>query len=131
VVVYGGATLAFAASPYFWLSIAALAVTGAADMISVYVRQSLIQFATPDAMRGRVASVSFIFISASNELGEFESGVAARFLGPVGAVVLGGAVAIAAGLAWFRLFPQMARADRFAEPLILASEPERLAPQTK
>ena len=74
---------------------AKLAVTGAADMISVYVRQSLIQLATPDGMRGRVSSVSFIFISASNELGEFESGVAARFLGPVGAVLLGGVVAVA------------------------------------
>lgn len=129
VVVYGAATLAFAFSPLFWLSAAALAVTGAADMISVYVRQSLIQFATPDAMRGRVSSVSFIFISASNELGEFESGVAARFLGPVGAVILGGTVAIATALAWFRVFPQMARADRFEEPPIIASEPERLAPR--
>ena len=106
-------------------------MTGAADMISVYVRQSLIQFATPDAMRGRVASVSFIFISASNELGEFESGVAARFLGPVGAVVLGGAIAIITALAWFRLFPQMAKADRFEEPDIIAQEPERLEPATR
>lgn len=72
IVVYGAGTLAFAFSSLFWLSMAALAITGAADMISVYVRQSLIQFATPDAMRGRVSSVSFIFISASNELGEFE-----------------------------------------------------------
>jgi len=129
VVVYGAGTLAFAFSPVFWLSAAALAVTGAADMISVYVRQSLIQFATPDEMRGRVASVSFIFISASNELGEFESGVAARFLGPVGAVILGGSVAIVTALSWFRLFPQMAKADRFEGPAVLASEPERLEPQ--
>ena len=129
IVVYGAATLAFGLSTIFWLSMALLAVTGAADMISVYVRQSLIQFATPDAMRGRVASVSFMFISASNELGEFESGVAARFLGPVSAVILGGMVAIATGLAWFRAFPQMAKADRFEEPKILASEPERLEPQ--
>ena len=130
IVIYGIATLAFAVSEFFWLSMAMLAVTGAADMISVYVRQALIQFATPDAMRGRVASVSFIFISASNELGEFESGVAARFLGPVGAVLLGGSVAIITALAWFRVFPQMARADRFEEPAILASEPERLEPRT-
>jgi hypothetical protein len=108
-----------------------LAVTGAADMISVYVRQSLIQFATPDAMRGRVASVSFIFISASNELGDFESGVAARFIGPVGAVILGGAVAVGASLSWFRIFPAMARADRFEDPTpILVSDPERLEPRT-
>ena len=130
IVIYGIATLAFAVSEFFWLSMAMLAVTGAADMISVYVRQALIQFATPDAMRGRVASVSFIFISASNELGEFESGVAARFLGPVGAVLLGGSGAIITALAWFRVFPQMARADRFEEPAILASEPERLEPRT-
>lgn len=130
IVIYGLATLAFAVSEFFWLSMAMLAITGAADMISVYVRQALIQFATPDAMRGRVASVSFIFISASNELGEFESGVAARFLGPVGAVLLGGSVAIVTALAWFRVFPQMAKADRFEEPAILASEPERLEPRT-
>ncbi len=130
IVIYGLATLAFAVSEFFWLSMAMLAITGAADMISVYVRQALIQFATPDAMRGRVASVSFIFISASNELGEFESGVAARFLGPVGAVLLGGTVAIVTALSWFRVFPQMAKADRFEEPAILASEPERLEPRT-
>lgn len=129
IVIYGAATLAFGVSKIFWLSMALLAITGAADMISVYVRQALIQFATPDAMRGRVASVSFMFISASNELGEFESGVAARFLGPVGAVILGGTIAIATGLAWFRVFPQMAKADRFEEPVILASEPERLEPR--
>ncbi len=130
IVIYGLATLAFGLSKIFWLSMGLLAITGAADMISVYVRQALIQFATPDAMRGRVASVSFMFISASNELGEFESGVAARFIGPIGAVVLGGSVAIAAALAWFRLFPQMAKADRFEAPVILASEPERLEPRT-
>lgn len=130
VAIYGLATLGFGLSTIFWLSMAMLAITGAADMFSVYIRQSLIQFATPDAMRGRVASVSFIFISASNELGEFESGVAARFLGPVGAVVLGAGVAIVAALSWFRLFPQMARADRFEGAPILASDPERLEPKT-
>jgi len=121
IFVYGAATLVFAWSGAFWLSMTALAVAGAADMISVYVRQSLIQFATPDAMRGRVSSVSFIFISASNELGEFESGVAARFLGPVGAVILGGVVAIATAGAWLRFFPLLAKADRLDEtPEILA-----------
>jgi MFS family permease len=130
IVVYGAATLLFASSTAFWLSMAALAVTGAADMISVYVRQALIQFATPDAMRGRVSSVSFIFISASNELGEFESGVAARFLGPVGAVLLGGVIAIATALAWFKLFPSLAKADRLDEtPDLLVQNPERIAPR--
>ena len=118
IAIYGVALLGFAVSTVFWLSMAALAITGAADMVSVFVRQSLIQLATPDAMRGRVSSVSFIFISGSNELGEFESGVAARFLGPVGAVLLGGAVAIAAALSWRSLFPEMARADRFEDAAV-------------
>jgi MFS family permease len=130
VAIYGAATLVFAWSTVFWVSMAALAVAGAADMISVYVRQSLIQFQTPDAMRGRVSAVSFIFISASNELGEFESGVAARFLGPVGAVVLGGMVAIATALAWLKLFPALARADRLGETAeVIAPEPERIEPR--
>jgi len=130
VGVYGAATLVFGWSTAFWLSVAALAVSGAADMISVYVRQSLIQFATPDAMRGRVSAVSFIFISGSNELGEFESGVAARFLGPVGAVVLGGAIAIASAVAWIRLFPALAKADRLGEePEVIAQHPERIEPR--
>jgi len=113
IVIYGVAMLGFAFSKVFWISMILLAVTGAADMISVYVRQSLIQLATPDAMRGRVSSVSFIFISASNELGEFESGVATRFLGPVGAVLLGGTVAIMAALSWKTLFPALSNADRY------------------
>ncbi len=113
VALFGVAILVFGLSKVFWISLAALVVHGGADMISVYVRQSLIQLATPDRMRGRVTSVSFIFISASNELGEFQSGVAARFLGPVGAVMLGGAVAIGAAGLWTRLFPQLAKADRF------------------
>ncbi|MEQ8558497.1 MAG: MFS transporter [Henriciella sp.] len=113
VGIYGAATLVFGLSTAFWLSFLALAVTGAADQISVYVRASLIQLATPDEMKGRVSSVSFIFISASNELGEFESGVAARLIGPVGAVVFGGCAAIVTALAWTRLFPQLTGADRF------------------
>lgn len=130
VAIYGAATLVFAWSTAFWLSLTALAVSGAADMISVYVRQSLIQFQTPDSMRGRVSAVSFIFISASNELGEFESGVAARFLGPVGAVILGGGVAILTAIAWLKLFPALARADRLGEtPEALAQEPERVEPR--
>lgn len=115
IAVYGAGLLGFALSTVFWLSMAALAITGAADMISVFVRQSLIQLATPDAMRGRVSAVSFIFISGSNELGEFESGVAARILGPVGAVIMGAGVAIGAALTWPRLFPQLSKTDRFED----------------
>jgi len=113
VFIYGLAMLGFAFSKIFWISMAMMAITGAADMISVYIRQSMIQLATPDAMRGRVSSVSYIFISASNELGEFESGVAARFLGPLGAVVLGGSVAVLAALSWSRFFPALSNADEY------------------
>ncbi len=115
IAVYGLAMLGFALSTIFWLSFGMLAITGAADMISVYVRQSLVQLATPETMRGRVSSVSFIFISASNELGEFESGVAARFLGPVGAVILGSGIAITSACAWPKLFPMLARMDKFED----------------
>ncbi|MEO0411048.1 MAG: MFS transporter [Pseudomonadota bacterium] len=114
--VYGVMTLVFGLSTLFWLSVAALAISGAADMISVYVRQSIVQLTTPDTMRGRVSSVSFIFVSASNELGEFESGVAARFLGPVGAVVLGGVMAIVTATLWPRVFPALARVDEIKRP---------------
>ncbi len=113
IAIYGLAMIGFALSELFWLSMAMLAVTGAADMISVFIRMSIIQHATPDGMRGRVASVSFIFIAASNELGEFESGVAARFLGPVGAVLMGGAVSLIAADSWLKLFPKLSKADRF------------------
>ncbi|MCR9195457.1 MAG: MFS transporter [Hyphomonas sp.] len=113
VGVYGAATLVFGFSTVFWLSFVALIVVGAADEISVFVRASLIQLATPDEMKGRVSAVSFIFISASNELGDFQSGIAARILGPVGAVLFGGAVAIGVCLLWRRLFPELAQADRF------------------
>ena len=112
IAVYGVAMLGFAVSKVLLFSLVALAVTGAADMISVFIRQSIIQLATPTSMRGRVSSVEFIFISASNELGEFESGVAARFLGPIGAVLLGGTMALVTAAAWFRLFPQLARTDQ-------------------
>ena len=111
-IVFGLATIVFGLSQSFWLTAAALAVAGAVDMISVYVRQSLIQLATPAPMQGRVAAVSFVFISASNELGDFEAGLMARLLGPSLAVTIG-AAAIAASLGWMRLFPALTRADGF------------------
>lgn len=110
-IAFGLATIVFGLSTHLWLSVAALAVAGGVDMISVYVRQSLIQLATPDAMRGRVSAVSFVFISASNELGDFEAGLVARLVGPVAAVTLGGALAVAASLGWMRLFPDLRKAD--------------------
>jgi MFS family permease len=110
-ILFGLCTIVFGASQNFGLTMAALAIAGGADMISVYVRQSLIQLATPDEMRGRVAAVSFIFISASNELGDFEAGAMARFLGPTTAVVVGGVAAVLASFAWTALFPALAKAD--------------------
>jgi MFS family permease len=113
VAVFGLATIGFGFARALPLSFLALFVAGAADTVSVVVRESLLQFMTPDAMRGRVASVNMLFISASNELGEFESGVAARFLGPVGAVLFGGIGAILVGLFWGNLFPKLRDADRY------------------
>jgi MFS family permease len=107
----------------FLLSVAALIVAGAADMVSVYVRTSLIQLHTPDAMRGRVGAVSQLTISASNELGEAESGLMASLLGPVGAVVFGGIAAIGITLAWSRLFPELRRARTFEPPETIEPEP--------
>ncbi|MGB7269605.1 MAG: MFS transporter [Albidovulum sp.] len=112
VGAFGFATLVFGLSKNMTLSIIALAVLGAADMVSVYVRQTLVQIVTPDHMRGRVSSVSGLFISGSNELGEFESGVAARILGPVGAVVFGGIGTIVVTGLWAKWFPELRRADR-------------------
>ncbi len=115
-LVFCLATIVFGLSQSLWLTAAALAVAGGVDMISVYVRHTLIQLATPEAMRGRVSAVSFVFISASNELGDFEAGLMARLFGPALAVTLGGAAAIAASLSWMRLFPALAKADGF-EPV--------------
>ena len=112
VAAFGLATVVFGLSKNMYLSVAALAVLGAADMISVYVRQTLVQIVTPDHMRGRVSSVSGLFISGSNELGEFESGVVSRFLGPVGAAVFGGIGTMIVTGAWAWMFPALRRADR-------------------
>jgi MFS family permease len=114
VAVFGLATLVFAFSRSMVLSVLALAVLGGGDMVSVFIRQSLVQIVTPDAMRGRVAAVSTLFIGASNELGEFESGVAARLLGPVGAAIFGGVGALVVTGVWARLFPDLRKADRLA-----------------
>src|SRR5204863_6724991 len=108
------ATIVFAVSRVMSLSIVALAVLGGADMISVYVRQTLVQLVTPDHMRGRVAAVSTLFIGASNELGEFESGVVARLLGPVGAALFGGYGSLLVTGLWAWLFPSLRKADRLS-----------------
>jgi MFS family permease len=112
VIVFGLATVVFGVSRQLWLSIFALAVMGAADTVSVVVRSSLVQLATPDAMRGRVSAVNFLFINASNQLGAFESGATAALLGTVPAVVVGGIGTIAVALLWMKLFPTLRRVER-------------------
>ena len=105
VLGFGVGTLVFGVSRSFVLSMAALAVCGACDMVSVIVRQTMIQMGTPDAMRGRVSAVNMVFVGASNEVGQFESGVTAQWFGAVPAVVLGGLGTIAVVVGWMRLFP--------------------------
>ena len=125
VAVFGGATVAFGLSRLMPLSLACLALLGAADMFSVYVRQSLIQLHTPDAMRGRVGAVSSLFISASNELGEAESGFLAALIGPVVAVVGGGIGAIAVVAIWAWKFPELRLAKSFDPHEIDPATPTR------
>jgi len=123
VIVFGAATAVFGLSTSMPLSLAMLALLGAADMFSVYIRQSLIQLHTPDEMRGRVGAASTLAISASNELGEARAGFSASFIGPVTAVVAGGLGAIAVTLVWARIFPELRRARTFDVPL--APPPEK------
>jgi MFS family permease len=129
VIVFGAATIVFGLSRSFPLSLAALFVVGAADMFSVFVRSSLIQLHTPDAMRGRVGAVSQLTISASNELGEAQSGFLAAITGPVAAAVIGGAGAIVVTLAYAGFFPELRRARSFdpPSPTPLHPKPRRLS----
>jgi MFS family permease len=112
VALFGIATVVFGVSRSFWLSLAALTLLGGADMVSVYVRQTLIQIVTPDPMRGRVAAVSFLFIGASNELGEFESGAVAWLTSPIIAVVAGGMGTMMVVAAAAATLPQLRRFGR-------------------
>lgn len=112
VAVYGVATIGFGLARNATLAFAMLAISGAADMFSVVIRQSLVQLETPEDMRGRVGAVNSVFIGASNQLGEFESGATAALLGPVGSVLLGGFGTLLVVAAWWRLFPGLARRDR-------------------
>lgn len=111
VIGFGAATVAFGLSRHFGLTLAALVVLGASDMVSVVIRGALVQLETPDAMRGRVNAVNFLFIGTSNQLGEFESGVTAALLGPVNAVVLGGIGTLLIAALWIKVFPQLAKRD--------------------
>ena len=112
VIIFGVATIAFSVSHWMWLSLLSLAVLGAADTVSVVIRFSLVQLATPDNMRGRVGAVNFLFINASNQLGQFESGVTAALLGTVPAAVFGGVATVAVALLWMKLFPTLRHVEK-------------------
>ena len=116
VAVFGLATVVFGVSENFLLSLAALATLGGADMVSVYIRHMLVQLETPDGIRGRVSAVNAVFIGASNELGEFESGLTAAWWGLKPAVVVGGLASFAIAVLWTRFFPGLRRIDKFPDP---------------
>ncbi len=116
VVVFGAATIGFGLSKAFWLSLLMLVILGAADMISVFIRVTLVQLRSPDAKRGRISAISNLAISASNELGELQSGLAAAVIGATGAVVFGGVGAIVITAAWALIFPELRNARTFALP---------------
>ena len=125
VGVFGVATLVFGLSTSFWLSMVALAVAGAADCVSVVVRSTIMQLDTPDELRGRVSAVNSIFIGASNQLGEFESGAVAAVIGPVGSVVVGGVGTLLVALSWLKLFPALAQRDRIDQPGACEPQPKK------
>ena len=125
VVIFGAATLAFGLSRNFMLSLALLVLLGASDMVSVFIRSTLIQLFTPDAMRGRVSSISGLAISASNELGEMRAGASAALIGTTGAVVFGGAGAIVITAIWAWLFPELRRVRTFTPPPDVAGHKDR------
>lgn len=125
VMIFGLATIGFALSTHFWLSMGMLVVLGGSDVVSVVIRSSLVQLSTPDEMRGRVSAVNSMFIGASNQLGEFESGMAAALLGVVPSVVLGGVGTILVALWWMRLFPELSRIERLKD---LEPTPSSLTP---
>lgn len=119
VALFGAATVVFGMSRNLWLSLGALAITGAADMISVIIRGSLLQLATPPEMRGRVSAVNSLFVGASNELGEFESGLTAHWLGAVRATIFGGIGSLIVAGVWSTLFPDLRRADELTSAALL------------
>lgn len=115
VAAFGLATIAFGLSSNIYIAMFFLACLGAADMVSIYIRSTLVQIETPDEMRGRVSAVNSVFIGASNELGEFESGALAHFTGPVAAVVIGGAGTLGITGLWMKLFPELRKRNRLDE----------------
>jgi hypothetical protein len=113
VACFGVATIVFAVSTWFWLSMLALALLGASDAISVVIRLTLVQLETPDEMRGRVSSVNSLFVSMSNQIGDFRAGMAAAFIGAVPAVLIGGIGTLLVVLAGIRAFPQLYAIEGF------------------
>jgi MFS family permease len=124
VVIFGAATVVFGLSRNMALSLAALFIVGAADMVSIIVRSSMLQLATPQAMRGRVSAVNALFVGASNEFGSFESGVTAQWWGAVPAVVVGGIGAIAVTAAWTLMFPSLRKVNQLSERELLGADIE-------
>ncbi len=114
VIVFGLATIVFGLSREIWLTLCALIVMGAADQVSVVIRLSLVQLATPDEMRGRVSAINFLFVNASNQLGEFESGVTAAWWGAVNATIVGGVGSVLIALLWMRLFPTLRNVEKLS-----------------
>ncbi len=112
VGLFGLSIVIFAVSQWFLLSLAMLAISGATDMVSVYVRQNVVQLGTPDQMRGRVSAVNSIFIGASNELGQFRAGIMGAWVGPVGAVLVGGLATVVVTVLWMKMFPALRKIDR-------------------
>jgi MFS family permease len=130
VIVFGASVAVFGLSETFWISLVALAVMGAADMFSVYVRNTLVQLWTPDRLRGRVNAVNGVFIGASNEVGAFRAGSFASVMGAPAAVVVGGAATVAIGILWARLFPELRRVRKLHtpdDPFLVAEAEETLA----
>ena len=123
VALFGVATIVFGVSRWFSLSLVALMILGAADMISVVVRSSLVQLQTPDSMRGRVSAINALFIGTSNQLGEFESGVTAAWFGVVPSVVIGGLGTLLVVALWMRWFPDLVNVDRLDAPAVAKKEP--------
>lgn len=128
VAIFGAATLIFGLSRNLWISLVALAILGAADMVSVIIRGSLLQLATPPEMRGRVSAVNSLFIGASNELGEFESGLTAQWWGAVRATVVGGIGALTVAGVWAVLFPDLRHADELSAAALRGAHPSALKP---
>ena len=128
VAVYGVCMVVFGASTSFVLSLVVLAISGGADMVSVVVRQTLVQIQTPNEMRGRASAINSVFIGASNQLGEFESGATAALMGPVGSVVAGGVGTLLVAGLWFKWFPSLANRDRMTEPVPVPTTPPRSSP---